>query len=266
MAMKMGSALYFKQFKWVAMPLVADSNGLPKRPFVDGWQNLTLDADVIGSLPWEKAIGLGIVLGPASDNLAVMDLDDSELGQEAIALCANTRRISTVRNRAHIYVREETPSDSTRFTVKYKGRDVTVELKARGTQVAAPPTPGYNQMCASDMPPIAVPSIAQAWQALATRLGIASADMPSTSGYPRPWQPQVGEGERNNSLFVEACRLKDAGMPLEQALDVIAARLSSYDQKNMPWSEVKATVRSAYRRPSKPRTQPNRFWGGVQVE
>src|SRR5690606_30398676 len=138
--------------------------------------------------------------------------------------------------------------------------------KAKGTQVAAPPTPGYGFVSRSYQEIMRVQSLSAAWQAISYKLGIQQ-QAPATSGYPRPWQPYVPAGQRNNALYVEACRLKEAGMPEQQALDIIAARLNHYAQGGMSWREVERTVRSAYQRMSQPDRAPSqrRFWGAVAV-
>lgn len=242
---------YFKEQHWATIPLGLDSGGFPKRPLPQAWQQATADKESLTAL-WRgfDPKGIGIVLGPCSDNVAVIDVDDQELGIEVTGALlfghVKTRIVQTVRKRVHVYVQEETPSNSTRFFVTYKGRQVTIELKAQGTQVAAPPTPGYT-LVATD-PPIRVPTVRDAWVSIARKLGLDISPAASTSGYPPAWQKQVGKGERNNAIFIEAHRLREARMPLDDALDVMRLRVEGrYEAGDISWHEIERTVRSAYR-------------------
>src|SRR5690554_2681381 len=99
---------------WTSIPLVLDDNGLPKRPFSNGWQQTPYDWDAIKALPWERAKGIGLVLGSASDNLAVIDLDDEEFASSLFTTLAEVGgkfyAVRTGRNRGHLYFREGIPS------------------------------------------------------------------------------------------------------------------------------------------------------------
>ena len=234
---------YFEKYGWTTMPLTLDTNGLPKKPFVPNWQRLTSNAYWITRLPWEQAVGIGVVLGAASNNLAVIDVDDQELAELCLDRAMNTRRVRTVRKRGHIYVTEVTPSKSSKFTLQYKNREITIELKATGTQVALPPTPGYQLVSSEDVPAMAVPSIQLAWEQICNVLDLRY--VKRTSAYPEPWQDSVPEGSRNNTAFREAHRLREAGIPVTQALDIMAFTINRY-ATGMPWSELERTVRSAY--------------------
>ena len=67
-------------------------------------------------------------------------------------------------------------------------------------------------------------------------------------GYPAPWRETVLEGRRNNALFVESCRLAEAGMPLGSALATMMARLELAYVGRVDRGEAERTIRSAYRR------------------
>src|SRR3989304_2520947 len=71
---------------WLCHPLRNDANGLPKVPITVGGASPENTEDVIRSLDWDKATGLGIVLGAVSSNLAVLDLDDEELFNITVAM------------------------------------------------------------------------------------------------------------------------------------------------------------------------------------
>lgn len=241
---------------WTTIPLTLDAEGRPKRPFSDGWQRTTLDWDVISALPWDRAIGIGVVLGTASSNLGCIDIDDVELANEVWRYLAGTTVehyfVSTIRKRGHLYLLERIASPSTRFQIQYHDRTVTIELKGNGTQVAAPPTPGYA-LLGSAGPAYVHDGLKGAWGALAAVLGLqVTAESHSVSGYPRPWAQSVPDGERNNTLFIESCRLAEAGMPLASAVETMLARATVAYSGTMPQNEIERTVRSAYRRATKP--------------
>ena len=240
------SGYFYSTWHWAAMPLVNDPNGFPKRPFVDNWQKLRLPwIDNLYRLPWDRATGIGIILGEASANLAVIDVDDEELAEEAMAFCNNTRRVSTIRNRGHIYVIEKQPSRSQVLTVQYKGRNVTIELKANGTQVAAPATPGYTHVGKSDDYPVEVPTIADAWAVIAEELKIQQPQISKK----RIWQPKVETESRNNTMYREAHSLREAGLPLDNALRLLKVRWEEdYQAGGQEWREIENTIRSAYRK------------------
>jgi len=228
---------------WLPIPLGLDAQGFPKRPLTPNWPNLDLIEAL--SLDWSTAKGLGIVLGPASNNLAVLDIDDQELAEAAFKLCTHTRCVRTIRKRGHVYVIEDTPSGSTASTVNWYGRAIKVELKATGTQVAAPPTPGYEIV--HDLPPKHVANIGVAWDGLAERLGIVMELQ--RAGYPPPWQEHVPDGERNQSAFVEAHRLREAGLSYALALEHLRFRWEThYQQGGQDWAEIERAVKSAYKR------------------
>lgn len=245
----------YYQRGWMTIPLINDAQGLPKRPCTDGWQSLKRTVPVIERLPWQQAKGLGIPLGPVSGNLAVLDLDDVELTNEVFARLVrahvSTRLVFSARKRGHVYMVEAEPSRSTVQRIRYKGREVKVELKAQGTQVAAPPTPNY--LVALDRPPMAVPSIRDAWDSIVRQLGVEVVSAGGGAGYPKPWQPAVKEGERNQTAYVEAHKLREAGMSLEQALDIMRIRWEQvYDKGKQGWAELERTVHSAYHKAQGP--------------
>ena len=206
---------------------------------------------------------MGIVLGANSGNLAVIDIDDHALATKAfttlVAYKVRTRMVWTVSRNLHVYVREERPSNSTAFKVQWEGRTIGVELKAQGTQVAAPPTPGY-ELCwwkvnednsyKEPILPMQVPTVRAAWDSLALRLGVGmpAAGTPSDANYPHPWEVSVPEGDRNKAAFVEGCRLREAGVPIAQALQLMRARFEAAYAGTIQWWEMERTIKSAYQR------------------
>ena len=245
-----GSASILVQRGWCPMPLTLDSAGLPKRPIVANWPTLVATADVIAALPWDGAAGLGVVLGHPSGGLAAIDIDDVGLGGKVLALLGRDgpRSVRTIRKRAHVYVQEVAQlSPSRAFTIQWEGRTVQIELKAEGTQVAAPPTPGYELIGRGA--PYPSPSIATAWKWLCDKVGIKDEGSAVSAGFPSPWRPEVPLEERNKSAYVEAHMLRQAQMPLGLALRYMALRWEQdYAQGDQDWGEVERTIRSAYRK------------------
>ena len=244
---------------WVTIPLIHDPEGKPKRPFSNGWQDTPNAWDAIESLPWEQAKGIGIVLGPVSDNLGVIDIDDTELADaiHQLLLSRSDSKFYYVRtgsNRCHLYFREGmATSPRTMRGLTWHDRTFGIELKGKGQQVAAPPTPGYSFNGTSDIPtPVATLDVA--WQAIRTSMGIEGADSQhrGSSGYPRAWQDSIKVGERNNAVYVESCRLAEAGMPLESAIGTMLARLAQAYEGQLDTTSVTNTIRSAYRKVKRP--------------
>lgn len=248
----------FADHGWISQPLKLDASGRPKVPIVKGWRRLRTLGDV-DRLPWGEAKGIGIVLGQASDNLAALDIDDTELADATFALLmrshVSTRMISTGRNRLHVYFKEEHSSGSIVLPVRWRGRDIPVELRAEGNQLTAPPTANYEAIgFAEQLDTIkVVPNIRAAWDSIAAKLG---AEMPSPAagrtngaGYPTPWQANVPAGERNRSMYREAHQLRRAGIELDEARALLHSRYqSSYAQSESSWQEMADTIASAYRK------------------
>ena len=240
---------------WISHPQRLDASGKPKVPIVAGWLQLR---DIEG-LPWDQAKGIGIVLGPASNNLAVIDVDDVEMADAVFALMVRahveTRMVRTISNNLHVYFREQQPSASTAFKVQWRGRMIGIELKAEKTQVTCPPTVGYEAVGIGEhLDSIKeVPNLLAAWEPIVTRLGIEmpspAAERTNGAGYPTPWQGNVPAGERNKAMYREAHQLKRAGMGQDEALAVLRSRWeSSYEGGESSWEEMAATIASAYRK------------------
>lgn len=240
---------------WVPIALGLDSSGFPKRPLMKGWTSF--GPEDWNRQPWERAQGVGLLLGAPSGNLAAIDVDDIALSDAVWALIIRQhlgcRMVRTARGRLHVYVREEAPSPSRALKLLYDGREVAVELRASKVQVSAPPSPGYSLTGYEeelDAAPVGAPSVAAAWASIAKHLGIEAKPSPAGggAGFPTPWQPTVVKGDRNRAAYVEARRLCDARMPIEQALDVLRMRFEqNYEGGDIGWQEIELTVRSAYR-------------------
>lgn len=243
---------------WVTIPLILDPEGKPKRPFSNGWQDTPNDWTAIESLPWEQAKGIGIVLGPVSDNLGVIDIDDEQLAAAIYQLLFDADGkfyyVRTGSNRAHLYFREGLASSPrTMRGLTWHDRTFGIELKGKGQQVAAPPTPGYEFRGTTDVP-TPVGTLERAWEAIRTGMGITAPESQrGGSGYPRPWQDSIKTGERNNAIYVESLRLAEAKMPLDSAIATMLARLTQAYEGQLDQNSVINTIRSAYRKVNKPK-------------
>ena len=252
------SARQYFERGWVPIPLIHDAEGKPKRPFSNGWQETPNDWTAIESLPWDRAQGIGIVLGPVSDNLAVIDIDDVELAAAVFQTLSRADGkfyyVRTGSNRAHLYFREGmATAPRTMRGLTWQGRTFGIELKGKGQQVAAPPTPGYEFRGTTDAPtPVA--TLAKAWEAIRTGMGIEGADSPHRgSGYPRAWQDSISTGERNNAIYIEGLRLAEAKMPIDSAIATMLARVKQNYEGTLDERSIVSTIRSAYRKVNKPK-------------
>ena len=250
---------YFEQRAWVTVPLTLDDNGKPKRPFSAGWQQTPADWPAIEAQPWGEARGIGIVLGPVSDNLGVIDIDDVELAGAVHQLLSDSGAgfyyVRTGSDRAHLYFREGLASSPrTMRGLTWHDHTFGIELKGKGQQVAAPPTPGYEfRGTRSDPTPVA--TLEKAWLAIRATMGVEGGDSlrRGSSGYPRAWQDTIKTGERNNAIYVESLRLAEARMPLDSAIATMLARIKQVYEGQIDERGVVRTVRSAYRKVNRPK-------------
>jgi hypothetical protein len=239
---------------YTTTPLRRGDDGKPKVPITLGWQHTPYEWEAIEAQAWDEAAGIGIVLGAQSSNLAVIDLDDIELADAVQALLrAGTVEhhwVETGRMHGHLYLLEETCSRPSTFRIQWHEKTIRIELKAQGQQVAAPPTPGYRSVWA-DTPAQSSRPLNEAWNAIASRLGILEqpASQSGSANFPRPWAENVPAGDRNMTLYVEAHKLREAGLSLQQAVDLLTARVrSSYAASEFGDREVQATVKNAYKK------------------
>lgn len=230
---------------WTPVALGFDAKGKRKRPIHDGWQNLNRSTAL--RQPWRSAKGIGILCGPASRNLAVIDLDDHDLAADAFAYFARShakfRFVWTTSYRGHLYFYEREPSASRRYKVRYKDKELGIELRCAGNQVAAPPTPGYT--LAHEWEPQEVDNIGAAWAVIERVLGVERIDNTTLSGYPRAWA-SIAPGDRNNQVYMDAHALCRAGMPIGEAEELLVLRFRSEMNNGFTEHELRRTVQSAY--------------------
>jgi len=271
---------YYNNYGWVCHPLGPDNNGLPKRPITKDWTNIEANIQVIESLNWDDASGIGLITGSKS-GIGVIDVDDKDLALLLPLLWEHyPLMVSTARNRGHVYVHEtDGSSGSSKFFVTYRGRDVGIELKGNGTQVAMPPSPNYQWMLCHKKTdehksePLKAFSLASAWEFIMDCINyeyksdtITFKEPTHENTSPRTWASHVQEGARNDSAYVEAHRLKRSGMSEEQAIGIMVLRVDSAYAGAMTEQEIIQTVKSAYKkgdtsndRSSRPRL--NNFFG-----
>jgi len=256
------AALTLLERGWLAHPLGLDANRLPKRPLTMEWTSLERNEQTIRSLNWAGAAGLGLVLGEKSSGLCVLDIDHQELFDATLLAIGGPyvqRAVRTVRKRGHLYFQAtDNPGQSSVRDVTWRGELVKVELKSNGTQVAAPPTPGYELLAlpiGEDQPQpkleFDVQSAFTWWfdciEATVPGQLVVAQEQVIGAGYPKPFMDHVPKGERNNATYIESLRLAQAGVSLDQALDFMEARVSrSYEQGELDLREIENTVRSAY--------------------
>ena len=253
---------YYNAHGWVCIPLKLDNNGLPKRPIPTDWTNIRPFMADIDALPWDSpaCVGIGILLGPTSNNLAVLDIDSKTLARAVYKIIRDVGQevyaVRTARGNMHLYIRERDPSPSTKRDIVWEGKTMKLEFKAQGQQVAAPPSPNYAIIHDEFLE---WQSLDTFWELLDHRLRATHPDeyKPAPTGQTegeksttRVWQPEGAVKTRNDTLYVEAHRLREAGMPFQEALALLITRVgrSYQDSGEIPESEIRATVASAYRK------------------
>jgi len=245
---------YHDRYGWATTPLRLDDNGKPKRPIEQGWTSRPSDLESVLSQQWTNAAGIGIVLGEKSGGIGVLDVDDPSLFMATILMFDEPPMwVRTVSGNGHIYIQQNEPVKSTAMRVQWKGRAVSVELKSTGTQVAAPPSPGYAWMAKGKVYPDMFHSLEDVADLVFTGLrmryedfSFGDSDKP-VSGFPKAWKEEVPSGERNESIYIEAHRLREAGMLRDQAIDIMLERVrQGYQTGQISEAEVIRTVKSAY--------------------
>ena len=258
---------YYNQYGWVTQPLGLDANGLPKRPLTKDWTNIEPTMQAIEALDWKSAKGIGLLTGSKS-GIGVIDVDDKDLALVLPLLWDHyPLMVSTARDRGHVYVLEtDGSSGSSKFFVTYRGRDVGIELKGNGTQVAMPPTDNYQWVSCmkphfhdKDDPLRSLPmlafSLASAWEFIMDCINYEWGEgtirmkesMPENSGYPKPFASHVPEGRRNDSIYKEALTYKKNGVLIEEAIDAMLDRVTKKYAGVMSEQEILNTIRSAYK-------------------
>ena len=162
------------------VPLGLDEDGLPKRPLDETYPRFR-PADN-SRHDWSEAKGLGLVLGKPSGGLAVIDVDDLGLAEylqrQLLKEPKPPLMSTTARGKLHVFVQEERPSGSCDLEVHYSDRLALVQLLAAVSQVAAPPTPGYEWV--DPIPQPLYGSIGRVWNKIALQYSLPYREA-------RPW-------------------------------------------------------------------------------
>jgi hypothetical protein len=134
------------------IPVKADGS---KAPLLSGWRaysdRLPTDAELVEWFGGGATAGLGVVPGPASGNLVVLDFECrggmpaysewleklSAEARAALALCPVVRTPSGGR---HVWVRLPDPQEGCRLA-RYANGKTKIEVRGRGHQVLAPGCP-----------------------------------------------------------------------------------------------------------------------------
>lgn len=252
---------------WVPHPLRNDLNGLPKVPMTVGWQDLPHDWNIVKNQEWGKAMGIGLVLGAQSGNLAVLDVDDEALFHAYVAsnLCPNWYRlVRTARNRGHVYFNELDVSGSSKTKVTYQNRTITVELKAQGTQVACPPSPGYSLLYQG--PPQPIHSIQGGFEFF----------MDCLEDY-IPGQVKMEEVKQEREGSRDPAWVEDGlrGVPLEHRNETATRLVGYFHQKGLPQGVIESIMLEWASRCSPPMDRQEllrtvssvmRYPGGISME
>lgn len=148
----LGVARAYVQAGLSVIPVRADGS---KAPAEAGWRaysgRLALDPELEAWFAGPGPVGVGVVPGAASGNLAILDLEhkgsESVFEQWAGRLPAAVRRrlldcpiVSTPSGGRHVWVRLPEPQDGCRLA-RYAGGQTKIEVRGDGHQVLAPGCP-----------------------------------------------------------------------------------------------------------------------------
>lgn len=225
-----------------------------KYPKMQGYMSLTLDDPRVRKQGWPDAEGIGVLLGPASKNLAVLDIDDVDFAAAVFAHLARGgqpfRWVWTASGRGHLHIYERTPTEHKETKkCRWEGREFNVELRCKGGLATIPPTPGYT--LARDVEPQPFDSINAVWLTIAKSFGVE--DLTPTYSH-EAWLEEVPGGERNETFFTECRKLAQSGMPIAMAMKHMQIRWEESYQGRMDQKEARDTLASAYRWVAKKRS------------
>jgi hypothetical protein len=134
------------------IPVRADGS---KAPLISGWRSysnkMADDATLNEWFGGGKIVGLGIVPGPASGNLVILDFEHDGNGsayvewlqtlpEELRALVLTLPTVSTPSGGRHVYIRLSQPQPGCKLA-RYAGGKTKIEIRGEGHQVLAPGCP-----------------------------------------------------------------------------------------------------------------------------
>lgn len=256
------AALAYLRQGFVPLPCGAD-----KRPLLE-WKRFQTERPTEAEVrrwwtQWPKA-NIALVCGWSLLNhegtLAVVDIDDPELSQKVLqelpdASLEASWRVRTPSGGLHVYFLESTPSKSGPIVPG------TMDLKAAGGYVLAPPSKGYRFVSAIGIQ--AVPSAHTQGVAILSRHEIPIPDR-STVVSLQDGQP-ITEGSRNETLTSIAGSLRWRGAG-ERTIEV--ALLAINREKcvpPLPEADIRTIARSVSRYDPQPPPPPKGLSSGGEV-
>ena len=207
------NSLKYAEKGWKVFPVAPNR----RKPAFKGWQDeATTDRGKI--IQWWKTefkdANVGIATGPRSKNLVVLDVDMKN-GKDGIKSLMDisggewpeTYTVKTPNDGYHFYFISEEPYSN--FTNIRPGLD----LRGDGGLIVAPPSTidGKEYTLESDIDTPVAPIPVWLAEALSTPKGVRA--IPAL-----PPPAPIEAGSRNNTMFKQACGIRDQGIPKEQAL------------------------------------------------
>jgi len=210
-------------------------------------------------------LNLALICGQVSGGLAVLDIDDPKLADAIGAdggLQAETTMVRTPRGGLHVYAIETDAASRSGPLVPG-----VADFKGEGGYVLAPPSSidGREYLTLANTTIMCVPD-ARAWAV--DILGAFDVDVPE-----RPEREPldvadalegVTEGERDETLFRLACRLRRADVPRDMA-DRLVTEAAAACVPPFPKRDALAKVASAYSRYEPSSDEPSGALGPVVV-
>lgn len=202
---------------------------------------------------------LGVVCGPISGGLCVLDCDDPLLLRDPMVADLANRTVTVKTSRGmHIYLRSATPG-------RLAHRPYHLDLIGAGAYVVAPPSihpSGHKYEFGSNIRTILeVPDINLIVNKLDRVFGYDAEEKPVRKAVDR-----IEKGERNTRIFQSATVDRQQGVPVEAAL--MRAQTLNQQACAPPLSaeEVNVTVHSAYKKPYHERAAEKLINGDVKPE
>jgi len=201
---------------------------------------------------WPEA-GVGIICGPISGGLVALDIDDPQVAERLLqAGLEHTTRLVKSPHGLHLYLKEH-QAQSRSGPLETNGHRLG-DIKAHGSYVVAPPSPGYTLL--SDAPLLEVPD-ARAWalELLVQHGVVVEPAKASTPAYKTLKERPLHEGERNSGLTSLAGHLFREGWPVEEVQIALEVMNSRHCIPPLPLEEVRTIVQSVSRYDNFPDSQ-----------
>lgn len=192
---------------------------------------------------------IGVVCGPVSGGLVVLDLDDLDVAQAVgcdLELQRSTSLVESPSGGLHLWLRQTEGAARCQPLRDQSGRAIG-DLKGLGGYVLAPPSPGYRFI--SEAEPLAV-SDAYAWAAELLRgVGVELADRHNGDGPAEPIGESIPQGQRNAALTSLAGSMRRRGASEASIRAALEAENAARCQPPLEASEVAGIAASVGRYP-----------------